>query len=229
MYVFVAVFCQGSDRLAVASLKHHAERCNSDCMFSSQSFVQAQIDSQLPASNTMGKKIPPTEMPRKMLELKLLCQGDNPGRAVTPADIKAAPGKLRGQAMISMMRSLSEEQKINYNKCNNERARHIWVAEYMLDPAKVKCYGIQGSNVLEEMTKKARRSELLEGIAVAKKRLSMAVCCCQRCAEIRMKSNQVTLIDAQLDNLSETEANKRAIECEKESIGRNVRVNAEKA
>ena len=209
MYVFVAVFCQGSDRLAVASLKHHAERCNSDCMFSSQSFVQAQIDSQLPASNTMGKKIPPTEMPRKMLELKLLCQGDNPGRAVTPADIKAAPGKLRGQAMISMMRSLSEEQKINYNKCNNERARHIWVAEYMLDPAKVKCYGIQGSNVLEEMTKKARRSELLEGIAVAKQR--------------------VILVDAQLDNLSETEAKKRAIECEKESIGRNVRVDAEKA
>ena len=29
MYVFVAVFCQGSDRLAVASLKHHAERCHS--------------------------------------------------------------------------------------------------------------------------------------------------------------------------------------------------------
>ena len=208
MYVFVAVFCQGSDRLAVASLKHHAERCNSDCMFSSQSFVQAQIDSQLPASNTMGKKIPPTEMPRKMLELKLLCQGDNPGRAVTPADIKAAPGKLRGQAMISMMRSLSEEQKINYNKCNNERARHIWVAEYMLDPAKVKCYGIQGSNVLEEMTKKARRSELLEGIAVAKQRLSLVDAQLEIAKrrrtelweEIGMKRIQLTLLDAKFAN-----------------------------
>ena len=177
-------------------------------MFSSQSFVQAQIDSQLPASNTMGKKIPPTEMPRKMLELKLLCQGDNPGRAVTPADIKAAPGKLRGQAMISMMRSMSEEPKINYNKCNNERARHIGVAEYMLDPAKVKCYGIQGSNVLEEMTKKARRSELLEGIAVAKQRLSLVDAQLEIAKrrrtelweEIGMKRIQLTLLDAKFAN-----------------------------
>ena len=107
------------------------------CMFSSQSFVKAQIDSQLRASNTMPNAATQTEpeMRVAVLRLKLWCECElnNPGRAVTPADIKAAPGKLRGQAMISMMRSLSEEQKINYNKCNNERARHIWVAEYMLD------------------------------------------------------------------------------------------------
>ena len=177
-------------------------------MFSSQSFVKAQIDSQLPASNTMGKKIPPTGMPLKMFELKLLCQDDNPGRAVTPADIKAAPGKLRGQAIRSMMRSLSEEQKINYKKCNNERARHIWIAEYMLDPAKVKCDGIQGSNVLEAMTKTARRSELLEGIAVAKQRLSLVDAQLEIAKrrrtelweEIGMKRIQLTLLDAKFAN-----------------------------
>ena len=199
MYVFVAVFCQGSDRLAA-----------------------------LPASNTMGKKIPPTGMPRKMLEVKLLCQDGNPGRAVTLEDIKGAPAKLRNKAMNAMVESLSLEQKYKYKRCRSDCERRTWVVEYMLDPAKVRCKGLEGSHSLLKAMKE-RRSEILEGIAVAKKRLSMAVCCCQRCAEIRMKSNQVTLIDAQLDNLSETEAKKRAIECEKESIGRNVRVDAEKA
>ena len=197
MYVFVAVFCQGSDRLAA-----------------------------LPASNTMGKKIPPTGMPRKMLEVKLLCQDGNPGRAVTLEDIKGAPAKLRNKAMNAMVESLSLEQKYKYKRCRSDCERRTWVVEYMLEPAKVRSEGIEG--LMKERFLK-RRSEILEGIAVAKKRLSMAVCCCQRCAEIRMKSNQVTLIDAQLDNLSETEAKKRAIECEKESIGRNVRVDAEKA
>ena len=205
-------------------------------MFSSQSFVKAQIDSQLPASNTMGKKMPPTGMPLKMLELKLCCQDGNPGRAVTLDAIKAAPTKLRNEAMNAMVKSLSLEQKYNYKKCLSDCERRTWVVEYMLDPAKVRCKGLEGSNsLLKEM--KERRSELLEGIAVAKKRLSMAdaqlemakMRRAQMCAEIRMKSNQVTLIDAKLDNLSETKAKKRAIECEKESIGRNVRVDAEKA
>ena len=166
----------------------------------------------------------PTGLPLKMRELKLLCQGGNPGRAVTLEDIKGAPAKLRNKAMNAMVHSLSLEQKYNYKKCLCDDERRTWVVEYMLDPAKVRSEGIEG--LMKERFLK-RRSEILEGIAVAKKRLSM--CCCQRCAEIRMKSNQVTLIDAQLDNLSETEAKKRAIECEKESIGRNVRVDAEKA
>ena len=201
-------------------------------MFSSQSFVKAQIDSQLPASNTMPPKRPPTEMPPKMLELKLLCQGGNPGRAVTPEDIKMAPAELRYPAMAAMRSSLSKEQQKNYYRSQNERARHIWVAEYMLDHARVKCYGIQGSNYLLEeiaVAKKARRSELLEGIAVAKKRLSMVdaqlemakMRRTQICEEIGMKSNQVTLLDAQLDNAGidcETEGNRKAIDCEKESI-----------
>ena len=165
------------------------------------------------------------EMPMPVLRLKLWCEWNNPGQAVTIADIKAAPVKLRNNAMKAMVYSLSLEQKYKYKKCQSDCERHMWVEEYMFDPAKVRCKGIEASNSFL----KTRRKSLLEGIAVAKKRLSMAVCCCQRCAEIRMKSNQVTLIDAQLDNLSETEAKKRAIECEKESIGRNVRVDAEKA
>ena len=199
-------------------------------MFSSQSFLKAQIDSQLPASNTMGKKMPPTGLPLKMRELKLLCQDGNPGRAVTPEDIKGAPAKLRNKAMNAMVESLSLEQKYKYKRCRSDCERRTWVVEYMLEPAKVRSEGI-------EWSMKERRSELLEGIAVAKKRLSMADAQLeiskkqktQICKDIAMKSNQVTLIDAQLDNLSETEANKRAIECEKESIGRNVRVDAEKA
>ena len=175
------------------------------CMFSSQSFVKAQIDSQLPASNTMvGYKIPPTGMPLKMVELKLLCQGGNPGRAVTIADIKAAPFKLRNNAMKAMVRSLSLEQKYKYKKCQSDYERHMWVEEYMLDPAKVRCKGIEASNSFLQ----TRRKYLLEGIAVAKKRLRMAdaqlemakMRRAQICEEIGMKSNTVTLIDAQLDN-----------------------------
>ena len=173
-------------------------------MFSSQSFVKAQIDSQLPASNTMGKKMPPTGLPLKMRELKLLCQGGNPGRAVTLEDIKGAPAKLRNKAMNAMVHSLSLEQKYKYKKCLSDCERRTWVVEYMLDPAKVRCKGIEASNSFLQ----TRRKYLLEGIAVAKKRLRMAdaqlemakMRRAQICEEIGMKSNTVTLIDAQLDN-----------------------------
>ena len=129
------------------------------------------------------------------------------------------------------MRSLSQEQKIHCLNYQTYKARLTWLAEYMLDPDKVICCGIEGSNLLEEMTKKARRSELLEGIAVAKQRLSLVdaqleIAKRRRteiCEEIGMKRIQLTLLDAQLDKAGsdcETEENMRAIECEKESIGR---------
>ena len=146
----------------------------------------------------MLAKRPPTEMPPKMLELKLLCQGGNPGRAVTPEDIKAAPAKLRNTAMNAMVRSLSLDQKYNYKKCQTDRERRTWVVEYMRDPEKSKCGCV---------TKKARRSELLEGIAVAKERLSLVDAQLEMakmrrteiCEEIGMKRNQLTLLDAQLE------------------------------
>ena len=175
-------------------------------MFSSQSFVKAQIDSQLPASNTMPNAATQTEpeMPMPVLRLKLWFEWNNPGRAVTLADIKAAPVKLRNSAMKAMVYSLSLEQKYKYKKCQSDCERHMWVEEYMLDPAKVRCKGIEASNSFL----KTRRKSLLEGIAVAKKRLRMAdaqlemakMRRAQICEEIGMKSNTVTLIDAQLDN-----------------------------
>ena len=45
----------------------------------------------------------------------------------------------------------------------------------------------------------------------------------QICEEIGMKRNEVTLLDAQFDDAGidcETEGNRRAIDCEKESIGK---------
>ena len=114
---------------------------------------------------------------------------------------------MRNSAMKAMVYSLSLEQKYKYKKCQSDCERHMWVEEYMLDPAKVRCKGIEGSNSLFKAMKE-RRSELLEGIAVAKKRLRMAdaqlemakMRRAQICEEIGMKSNTVTLIDAQLDN-----------------------------
>ena len=65
---------------------------------------------------------------------------------MTLADIKAAPVKLRNNAMKAMVYSLSLEQKYKYKKCQSDCERHMWVEEYMLDPAKVRCKGIEASN-----------------------------------------------------------------------------------
>ena len=84
-------------------------------------------------------------MPKQMVELKNFIEVTNKGRAVTHADIKAAPGMLRNRAQNAMVYSLSEEQRINYKQCPSDSARHIWVLEYMRDPAKVRCCGVEDS------------------------------------------------------------------------------------
>ena len=90
---------------------------------------------------------------------------------MTIADIKAAPVKLRNNAMKAMVRSLPLEQKYKYKKCQSDCERHMWVEEHMLDPAKVRCKGIEASNSFL----KTRRKYLLEGIAVAIKRVRIAL------------------------------------------------------
>ena len=147
---------------------------------------------------------------------------------MTLADIIVAPYPLRKQARHAMLLSLSQEQKINCMKSKTYDARLTWLAEYMLDPDKVICCGIEGSNLLEECTK---RQELLKGMALAKKRLSSVDAQLEKVKmrrteiheDIGAKRNQLTLIDAQLEDAGidcEAEENMRAIECEKESIGR---------
>ena len=108
-------------------------------------------------------------MPPKMLELKLLCQGGNPGRAVTLADIKAAPGNLRNAAQNAMVYSLSEQQRINYKTCQSDGARHIWVAEYMRDPAKVRCCGVEDSPWVEMLW--SRRAKIMLEILASQREL----------------------------------------------------------
>ena len=40
-----------------------------------------------------------------------------------------------------MARTLSTDQRVSYSKCPNDKKRQQWVAEYILDPKKVKCQG----------------------------------------------------------------------------------------
>ena len=151
---------------------------------------------------------------------------------MTLADILAAPTMLRKKARQSMMKRLSTQQKTNCMKGKTSHARLTWLAEYMLDPDKVICCGIEGSNLLEEIdVKNATKTELLEGTALAKKRLSSVDAQLEKVKmrrteineDIGAKSNEVTLLDAQFANAGidcETEENMSAIECEKESIRR---------
>lgn len=104
-------------------------------------------------------------MPKKMVELKNFIEAINKGRAVTLADIKAAPGNLRNAAQNAMVYSLSEQQRINYKTCQSDGARHIWVAEYMRDPAKVRCCGVEDSPCWVEMLWSRRAKIMLEILA----------------------------------------------------------------
>ena len=57
-------------------------------------------------------------------------------------DITKCPDKsLRNRAHNAMARTLSTDQRVSYSKCANDKKRYQWVAEYMLDPKKVKCKG----------------------------------------------------------------------------------------
>ena len=120
-------------------------------------------------ANGVGVRRDGGVLPKKMLELKNLIELTSPGRAVTPADIKAAPGKLRNQAQNAMVHSLSEEQKINYRKCQSDSERHIWVAEYMNDPTKVRYCGVDDSRMMLS----ARRAQILVEITAATRHLAL--------------------------------------------------------
>ena len=52
MYVFVAVFCQGSDRLAVASLKHHATEEAADRDAAEDARVEALVPGRQPRTSS---------------------------------------------------------------------------------------------------------------------------------------------------------------------------------
>ena len=57
-------------------------------------------------------------------------------------DITKCPDKsLRNRAHNAMARTLSTDQRVSYSKCANDKKRYQWVAEYILDPKKVKCQG----------------------------------------------------------------------------------------
>ena len=57
-------------------------------------------------------------------------------------DITKCPDKsLRNRVHNAMARTLSTDQRVSYSKCANDKKRQQWVAEYILDPKKVKCQG----------------------------------------------------------------------------------------
>ena len=112
-------------------------------------------------------------MPKKMVELKNFIEVTNKGRAVTAADIKAAPGRLRNEAQNAMVYSLSEEQRINYKTCQSDGARHIWVAEYMRDPAKVRCCGVEDSKYPALTRHLDRRAKVMLEILASQRELHL--------------------------------------------------------
>jgi hypothetical protein len=91
---------------------------------------------------SIGKNLQIDQLPKKMRELAEALKTLNPGRDVTAEDIATVPNKaLRNRAMNAMVRTLTPEQKYCYDHCKDDKDRHQWVAEYILDPKKVKCNG----------------------------------------------------------------------------------------
>jgi hypothetical protein len=89
-----------------------------------------------------GQKIKEDQMPKKMIELQEALKALNGDREVSAHDITTMADKtLRNRATNAMVRTLSTDQKSSYSKCANDKERHQWVAEYLLDPQKVKCEG----------------------------------------------------------------------------------------
>ena len=77
-----------------------------------------------------------------MKELEEALKALNGDRVVNASDITNCPDKgLRNRATTAMVRTLSVDQKVSYSRCQNDKERHQWVAEYFLDPQKVKCEG----------------------------------------------------------------------------------------
>jgi hypothetical protein len=57
-------------------------------------------------------------------------------------DITKCPDKsLRNRGHNAMARTLWKNQRVSYSKCANDKKRHEWVEQYILDPKKVKCQG----------------------------------------------------------------------------------------
>jgi hypothetical protein len=89
-----------------------------------------------------GKTIKEDQMPKKMIELQEALKALNGDREVSAQDITTMADKtLRNRATNAMVRTLSAPQQVSYSKCANDKERHQWVAEYLLDPQKVKCEG----------------------------------------------------------------------------------------
>jgi len=89
-----------------------------------------------------GTRIAAEQMPKKMKELEEALKALNGDRVVSAEDItNCADKRLRNRATTAMVRTLSVEQKVSYSRCQSDKERHQWVAEYLLDPKKVKCEG----------------------------------------------------------------------------------------
>ena len=103
-----------------------------------------------------GSRIAAEEMPKKMKELEDALKALNGDRVVNAEDITNCPDKgLRNRATTAMVRTLSVEQKVSYSRCQSDRERHQWVAEYLLDPQKVKCEGATSVSRSSTTTDKA--------------------------------------------------------------------------
>ena len=108
----------------------------------------------MPGGKSKGQQnIQADVLPKKMQELAEALKTLNPGRDVTAEDIAKVPDKsLRNRAMSAMVRTLSPEQKTCYSQCKDDKDRHQWVAEYILDPQKVKCKGATSASRIATTT-----------------------------------------------------------------------------
>jgi hypothetical protein len=116
-------------------------------MFAPSVGLKQPVDNFLALFTIMGRpagqqKIKENQMPKKMIELQEALKALNGDRDVRAEDItKMSDKTLRNRAQNAMVRTLPPDQKISYSKCASDKERHQWVAEYILDPQKVKCQG----------------------------------------------------------------------------------------
>ena len=84
-------------------------------------------------------KLQADKMPKKMQELKEYLNGF--AEEITGSAVQTAPAVMRGLAMQAMVRTLPPLAKTSYKSCFNDTERYQWVADYMMDPSKVKHHG----------------------------------------------------------------------------------------
>jgi len=103
-----------------------------------------------------GTRIAAEQMPKKMKELEEALKALNGDRVVSAEDITNCADKgLRNRATTAMVRTLSVDQTVSYSRCQSDKERHQWVAEYLLDPKKVKCEGATSVSRSSTTTDKA--------------------------------------------------------------------------